>query len=355
MLKVIVDDYSVEQLLNYSPNLWSTWGEIFDNDKESTSFFSHQRTVKAWLSTLPKDMLLKISLLLSGETIVGIMLLGDGSRPFLRYFKISTLRPLRTGFHCDDQWWPEYVAPISYPFVGKYKDWWISETLKKTKTSVFEMEAIPTTWLPELEVNKRLLHVIENRSESGIVELSGDLTWSRSVRRQLKQTEAFATKKDSPIWFEEITENKYEFVSKYCHWHIDKWAQSPTPSGFENPQFNALFEKLLSNEATHSVRVFSAMSKSGCVGFQIVLTHEGWAGFYLASLKPEGNTNHWHIGIWLHIQVAERLKQEGFSEYDFMAGEANYKKRLSSKARCFVRVVLFNRRNKLLNLFKNHL
>lgn len=355
MLKVSTKDFSPKQLLDSESSFWDTWSKIFEDDPTYASFFTHKETVKSWLSTLPEDSRLKASFLHIDNDVVGVMLLGVGTRKILRYFTVTALRPLRTGIETDDQWWPEYVSPICKPIAELHKSWWLSETLKQAKANLFEFEAYPLSWFDKINDNNddRFLKLhLEKKEPGGKIDLKKDLKWPKSTKRQINQTNNFAKRNMDEIKLVEIILNKNKFVKRHSDWHIKKWEDTNTPSGFKNPQFIQMLNNILMNQKAAKGRVFAAIAKDRCVGVQVIFQHKKWAGFYLASLHPEEKNNHWHIGTWLHTQIAEKLKLEGVEVYDFMAGESGYKKRLSTDVPEYCKAFCFRNNNIKMRILK---
>ena len=350
MFQVSISYYLPMELCFRTESFWSAWDDIHKKSGKGGGFFSSSSIVKTWLSTLDKNIELIATMLFHGEDAVGIMLFCKTEKRYMRFFRINSLVAIRTGKTKFDQWWPEYVFPLLKKDYEHAFNWWMDSILRITNVHTIEFECVPIEWYENTKSTHNFYCVHENKQRGGQIDLCSDLKWSKSIRRQLSQTERFCDRElNSNLTLKEIPPKECpEFMEKHKHWHIEKWKDSETPSGFTNPYFRKLLNKITQLEGEQFGRVFAAYAGDNCVGFNVILQDGKWAGFYLAGLSNK-ESNHWHIGIWLHVMIVNRLKLDGFSVYDFMAGDAGYKDRMMSTSQNYVRTVLISKKKFLLN------
>lgn len=328
-IKIVTERWPIEELLS-NVELWSNWGDI--PPLSEPSFFSDREVVLTWLKTLPLDYEMIISFLYQSEKLVGIALLGEFKEFIGRVIPVKKISLLRSGVSHFDQWWPEYVQPRldkdSHHLWGD----WMHEIIKQTKADFLDTEVVPLDWLREWEQGTVKLSLeVSNVESGGIVDLKTETKFSKSTIRQYKQTSKFSKNKWGLLKLERLEADEIEgALSSYSFWHINKWVNTETESGFKNKHFEDVLNGLAFLKGEIGLDVYLASVNGDVLGMQVMLSKDDWAGFYLSSLHHE-ESNHWHLGTWMHIEIIKELKIRGFSSYDFMAGNARYKKQLSTE------------------------
>lgn len=285
----------------------------------------------SFCSTLPKDHVFGYSELIDkDDNTIGLLLFGETKRKRLKIFTASALLAFRTGIDAYDQVWAEYTKPLVERGVRALdvQNWlaYIVTTFSADELT-FKVAALDVFW-------ERLLSealTFERKEGGGYVLFSKKTNLANKyTRRQLNQTAAYFKDRNG-LRLIEINEcdDKIGVLEKYSHWHIEKWEETTTPSGFLNPSFMSFHQNLLAHACRVLPRIFVVKCENEVLGFSYILQDKRWAGFYLCSIK-DFRSNHVHLGTWLHINIAQVLSTEGVEEYDFMAGDNPYKKRLSN-------------------------
>lgn len=342
-------DYSVSSMqlpaheLMQVFQIWELWERI--PAAYSPDFFVSSNTIKCWLESIPPSTSLVLTMLFAPDgKIAGVALFGRFRTKVAKFIPVTTLTLSRSGSGDLDQWWPEYVQPRCYPEHHEKIGWWFYQVAKQQGTVQWETEVVPASWLSAWKMNSptSVTHIFENEEGGGLVPLQSPMVFRRSIERQCRQTERFAeASMGGALSLSEVTPSeRLGAIESYLHWHIEKWRGTDTPSGFENPVFKGIVARL-SSSPDSGLRVFLLQTQGVVIGMQIVLCAGCWAGFYLASLKP-APSNHWRPGIWMHTEIARALSAEGLSVYDLMAGNADYKKMLSTDLPSFGRGVWFD-------------
>jgi hypothetical protein len=327
-------ELSVSELLVDDMWVWGLWDGVQCYGLET--YFVQSHVVKAWLSSMQKNTKMIFSLMMDSHKPVGVMILGRTQIPFLRYFSLKALTLMRSGATEIDQLWPEYVTPrCSVDYQSEICSWF-EFVSKKANVSIVMAEVVLEEWSSNIAINSKNCAIYLDKMESGgrVVFVDHE-KWSPSILRQIRQTESFAktTLGGEIVIREAFLENKMAWLHKTRHWHQNKWFGTGTPSGFDSGVFCEVIEGLNRHS---SMRVFGAFIDEKMLGTCIVLCSGKWAGFYLLSNKSYPS-NHWHLGIWMHGKISELLSLEGYECYDFMAGDARYKRQMATVMKTYSR------------------
>jgi hypothetical protein len=342
MIEFSLKEVNVTDVVFQDADFWSRWDSLPPMFPES--FFTESAIIRAWLKNIPDDVYIFISEVFMDGNVAGVCLFGKKKETIKRFFKCEMLTLLRSGDDDADQTWPEYVMPRCLPELVPLWSEWMLNVIKAANVNAMITEVIPVTWGDEwLQQSKNLTSVKTNIERGAVLDLRGALVFSSSIKRQLKQTTRYAQERyNSVLSLHEVHDiEKQDIVMRHNAWHRKKWAGTSTPSGFENPSFFSTIKEWVKSDA---IKVFVAEVDGQVLGFNIVLTQGKWAGYYLSSLAP-GESNHWHVGVWMHVQIAQCLQREGYNFYDFMAGDARYKTQLvkhSGFERDYARFTWFN-------------
>jgi len=127
-------------------------------------------------------------------------------------------------------------------------------------------------------------------------------------------------------------QEQIETLANTKHSHINKWHETSTPSGFENTEFSQFHNSLLkSTHPTASTLMATLTLNNQLMGCLYCFTNEKKVYFYLSCIKPIAD-NKIKLGLIMHISMIEWLilQNEKYNEYDFLAGDARYKRSLST-------------------------
>jgi len=152
---------------------------------------------------------------------------------------------------------------------------------------------------------------------------------SRNTRQKINQTERLLTKLGC-LSFNIITSEKEKLNKLNCVgvFHINKWKNTLTPSGFENPAFLNCFEAQLKSEYSE---IAELTLNDRPIGYLINYLHKGRVYFYLSALSVEfeGKIK---LGLYLHSLTIEHYRERSLTYYDFLAGKSRYKQSLSNRS-----------------------
>lgn len=118
--------------------------------------------------------------------------------------------------------------------------------------------------------------------------------------------------------------------SEMAEIHIDKWRKTKYGSGFDNPHFTLFHKDLISTDPENRFSSIFCLSLNGQkLAFIYLLKVKDCWYFYLSAIKSYDD-NRIKVGLVAHAMIIEEGIKQHISKYDFLAGEARYKRSLSN-------------------------
>lgn len=125
----------------------------------------------------------------------------------------------------------------------------------------------------------------------------------------------------------EDVELALEDISKI---HIARWKNTIQGSGFTNSSFNK-FQRLMNADKMNNIVQVSVLSlNKKPIGYLLNYIYKDKAYFYLSALTTF-DENRIKVGLTLHTKAIQHYIDKGIYSYDFLGGDARYKKSLSNK------------------------
>ena len=156
---------------------------------------------------------------------------------------------------------------------------------------------------------------------------------SKNTRKQIKRSfKLLSQLGEYEFSIAEDPEQQAQILEQCKQWHIDKWQQTDTPSGFINPNFTSFHHNLMDEDHISSKTVVASFKiNEALVGCLYCFIDHNCAYFYLSALKPIED-NRIKLGISLHTLFIQWIieNKPTITKYDFLAGEARYKKSLAN-------------------------
>jgi len=239
----------------------------------------------------------------------------------------------RTGDEEFDQSWIEYNDfLVDKKYANDLREALVLFISKQDKWSEFVAGMLSNeveNFLDYLSYSKR--YIIEDSGyQINLNDISTSFksdVLSRNTRQKINQTQRLLTQQGS-LSFKVFTSQKDKLskVSSVAAFHINKWKNSETPSGFENPVFANCLEEQLKSE--HS-EVAELTLNNRPIAYLINYLYEGRVYFYLSGLSDEfeGKIK---LGLYLHSLTIEYYRAQNLTYYDFLAGNSRYKQSLSN-------------------------
>jgi hypothetical protein len=316
------------------------WCEL--HDKQQTKFFLSWQWIGQWLLSLPSDINVNTFVFERNNELVGVAAVPERYRKSI-FWSVKQGHLNRTGDDTLDQIWIEnnkVLTSLSNPVdIAAFYEL-IMEEAHLDERMISVMSGDDYIGATEFKLLNSMYNVELEYEENGYylpIKKGPHLQskYSKSLKRQLKQTIKTGTELSWGFRFEEITEPQCirDTLEEASCWHIGKWENSSTPSGFTNPHFKEFHNNLIATSGSTScrrrVRLFSLFNGDSLLGVLYGFQEGDWFGFYLSSIKPVAD-NRLRLGLYMHDMAIKRLSDSGVSVYDFMAGEARYKKQFGS-------------------------
>jgi CelD/BcsL family acetyltransferase involved in cellulose biosynthesis len=113
--------------------------------------------------------------------------------------------------------------------------------------------------------------------------------------------------------------------------HMERWGNTEEGSGFSNKVFVDFHSQLINNDETNIVQISVLLLNNSPIGYLVNYVYKQKVYFYLSAFTTFSN-NKIKVGLTLHEKAIDFYEKKGMKAYDFLAGEARYKRSLSNKS-----------------------
>lgn len=272
------------------------------------------------------------------DKIVGIGILHIKHVVLFKIFKIKQAYLNRFGQQDLDQIWIEYndfmvekvnasiIKEAMLNFVFKYK---VADEFIIGMTNEQSLQ-------PYSLVNYNVRYMMESPGYLASLAHCSSLddylkTLSRNTRSQINRTHKLL-KEQGDIQLTEAlsTDQKHSFLKHTSEIHKQRWNHSTYGSGFNNQHFVDFHQRLINDVPEQNVtKIFELRLNNEVLGFIYLLVQKDKWLFYLSALNyhPDKRVK---IGLLFHSMLIEKAINEGISNYDFLAGEAQYKQSMTN-------------------------
>lgn len=315
--------------------LESLWKDL--ESRACSNAFLSWSWVKPWLAGCSvKPMLIQAKL--DGE-VVGLGLLHTKTQRLFPGISIKKLWLHRSGCQTQDQIWIEHndflldqgfanqvrEGLLNYLFSAKagFDDVFLGLTASNVSKQIEKTFSYIRT---DIKAETYLLHL------SGFESLDDYLkSLSKNTRSQIVRSKKLLEEKYGPVTLSKAvtTIEKKAFLQSTAELHRQRWAEDEYGSGFDNPKFNQFHTEILTNDTGNTATMlFCLKAGEQELGYiYLLMDADSWK-FYLSALNLEDD-NRIKVGLLFHALVVEKAIEAGVKHYDFLAGEARYKKSLS--------------------------
>ena len=317
--------------------LESCWQELASRAKDN--FFLSWDWMKTWIETFNPDY--KVLKIWSGDTLIAMGLLTVKQEIRHKIIKSNVMRLAQTGNTDDDQIWIEYNTFLTDK---DYTDSAIKACMdylvKLSSWDEFYLSAILDEEIIKFD-HKKLARIsflkeptfgvdLKNLRETGKDYLS---CLSRNTRYQIKRTKKlYAELGEINIEFTnspKVIESVWEELASL---HMARWGTAPGQSGFANPRFVHFHKSLIDNNGKNYTSEFCILKVNDeLIGCLFNFIYRGRVYFYLSGIRYSEDSR-LKPGLLLHAMSIEHYKNAGLDYYDFMGGDARYKRSLASKS-----------------------
>jgi CelD/BcsL family acetyltransferase involved in cellulose biosynthesis len=305
--------------------------------RAESNFFLSWEWIGNWLGIIKGNVILIEAI--ENNKVVGLGFFVEKSRKIFKLFPVKQWHLHRTGEIHEDQIWIEYNDFLL--------DSNISDSVRKEMVNAicsFEPSlheviiGLSTSHVinkfTEICENKSirfrtLLETLAYRAETQETDLKNIL--SKNTRSQLKRSEKLLEQLGSLDFYVLTKTEDVEFsLESISNIHIERWHRTEEGSGFTNPCFNK-FHSLMASESKKNIAQVSVLSlNSKPIGYLLNYIYKGKVYFYLSALTTF-DENKIKVGLTLHTKAIQHYIDKGIYSYDFLGGDARYKKSLSNK------------------------
>jgi hypothetical protein len=326
--------YQVELIAKYDIEKLKKEWKIIEQTYD-TPFFLSWTWVSNWLQSYQPEFLTLTVRYQTKIVAIGLFTLSNQIRHKILYSR--QLRLNQTGNKQQDQVWIEYNDFIAIPehlqkasniglnFLNdqhQLYDEIILSMVKANRVTDFHRSGIDFTIIdrkPGYFVN---LDEIRSSSSSFLESLSRNSRYQ--IRRSMRLYEKLYGKIE--IQKAKTTQQALEFFQGAGTFHVVKWKDS----GFLNQEFIKFHTNLISTSFDQGkIDLIKIISGDNTLGYLYNFIGKKNIYFYLSGLKYEMNRK-LKPGLVAHSLIIQHYLDSGFQIYDFMGGESQYKKTLST-------------------------
>ncbi len=327
-IKVTAEALSRDKL----PQLEHDWKRLFANSGQR--FFLSWNWIGSWIATLPSLHNATVLKVFNNSKVIGLAIFYKKECKRHGFVTSTQWHLHRTGEESLDQIWIEYNGFLSLaPFKQEVESALVKFLLNKLNNDIDEV-FLHLTETQFLFKNSITISTLQSTEKGFFIDLmKSERTVSKSTHKQITKSIRLL-KHHGNLSLIRHQEPKIIgcLLDKYGKWHQDKWQDTTTPSGLSNPKFTTFHQILAKKNNLQSpfkVILYELRLDETTVALQVCFEDDHHCYFYLASLKPFSD-NKIKTGLVLHSLVIDDLIERGFVSYDFLAGYASYKQKLST-------------------------
>lgn len=308
--------------------------------------FLSNEWLSCWLGSLPS--MPEIILFKRQSQTIGFALLGISKPMKFLPFRIAHLN--QSGQQQQDQVWVEFNNLIG---IENAKSACIEALIKSvfrrkhTVRFVVSMCSQPESWT-EICDKHHIVYEEEkfNAYRLRLPLLSDEETllaeFSSNTRQQLRRSMRSISETLGAISVTRADDKEnLRYLAALGELHVKKWGNTPEGSGFENPCFLKHHKTFIT---THPEKTTLLKLTAGetTLGYGYYLLDGNTALFYCAGINHTIEDNKAKPGYLLHLYAMRYFSEQGFTCYDYMAGEFRYKRSLSNETYSMSSLTLFN-------------
>jgi len=358
-IKIIIEPFSLTNK-NIIANKWQRLEK-----NASVSVFLSWQWVGNWLDLVTDEIFL-IEAYREGE-VVGLGFFVETTRKVFGVWPVKQWWLHKTGIQKQDQIWIEY------------NDFLLDESCSiDVREKMIEAVCDFDVSIKEIIIGLSSSEILNyyskifnkfNFSDVSMAKVNGYLVslepskdyltvvLSKNTRSQIARSEKLLHSQGE-LNFEVVTtqENIAKLSPTIAKIHIERWKDTPEGSGFLNPTFKNFHEAMADSNVASTIQIAVLSLNKFELGYLINFVYNNTVYFYLSALQKNLD-NKIKVGLTLHSKAIQYYIKQGVKSYDFLGGEARYKKSLSNKEyklemRCYYRSGLLVRFERKLKSFR---
>lgn len=304
----------------------------------------------SWIGTLLSTTLQRVVVTEASENgkVIG---LGLWFESYSGVCKAKRLSLHKTGVSSHDQIWVEYNDFLLDPscsaktreamvaFAVKQLTWDILEIGPAQSKLISLMECYgiqqKITWsAPSFSAQLRKQETLDNYLLSLSKNIRGQIRRDLSAASNSLNIDVAKTADECKRWFSDAAKS-----------HIERWRNTTSGSGFSNKRFTD-FHYALIEEGFRKGNISILRFRHNDITFAhfYYFVDNKNVRFYLSSINYNIKLPYKNLGLLLHAQAIQLFLQQGAERYDFMGGNAQYKRSLSHCELRFETIVLSKKR-----------
>lgn len=333
--------------------LTDKWHELYTRN-ETASVFLSWNWICRWLDTLPEPPIVVEAKLESQCLGLGIF-----------YAKSKFIFP---GWFVKQIWLHRTGAPLLDQVWIEHNDFLLDNRFTvETRQAMIAYVSTELKWhecfigLTDYDVLQHFDAMTSNkRIDIDSPEYSVDLTsfssvsdylnsLSKNTKQQIKRSFKLLGQHGQLLLQEILTpEEQISAFKDMSKIHIDKWRKTKFGSGFDNRYFNQFHKTLLHKDPNHQFSTIFCLSlNEQKLAFIYLLKDNDCWYFYLSAIKSFED-NRIKVGLVAHVMIIEDAIKNSIKKYDFLAGDARYKRSLSNQSGSTQQLVCYYRPSALL-------
>ncbi|MDO6566312.1 GNAT family N-acetyltransferase [Alteromonas sp. 1_MG-2023] len=338
-----VCDFSKSSIASIeTASIWAQSGKI--------SFFQSQHWFEAWVNSLPEHANVDVITFYSGnDELVGFTLLGKARlNRFLPCAKQLFLN--QTNSFTLDQVWVEFnkIHAIkrfedgcSEQLLKRYFNSWfnvrIHLSMLLNSTSFLNIARVQGYNFSSQKIAGYRRNLVSNDTIETIIK-----SLSKNSRHQLTRSLKKLNSLCGEIKVEPINNRNYTGAfNELASLHKQRWGNTEHGSGFDNPYFVAHHKYLFDN---HPERVELIAVKAGelLLGICYNFLSNKKVEFYCSGVNENVPDKHIKSGYLIHVALMAHYASLGYQVYDFLGGEAQYKRTIANEKYHFESLTIWN-------------
>ncbi|MBU2869084.1 GNAT family N-acetyltransferase [Colwellia sp. E2M01] len=318
-------------------NLGDKW-QLLESNSDCSVFLSWL-WIGNWLDAV-KGNLFIVEAICDDKT-VGLGLFVEKSRKVFGCFPIKQWLLHKTGIQQQDQMWIEYndflldasceslVREKMIKAVGNF-----DPSIKEVIIGLSASEELDLFTQAFAKLQFLATNIVKTNGYFASLSATKDAFFtqvlSKNTRNQISRSKK-RLQAQGTLRFEVFSEPQklMTLYPKIARIHIDRWQDTKEGSGFSNPIFEQFHHSIVAHNANNMVQIAVLSLNDVELGYLVNFVYRNKVYFYLSALQDSPD-NKIKVGMTLHNEAIQYYAEQGLESYDFLGGEARYKKSLSN-------------------------
>jgi len=311
------------------------WLEL--QSKSAHSFFTSWGWMEVWLESLPPRIAVDLVVIYSDDKPICCFFLGIGSGLQHGLFYKTCAYLNQAGDEKIDDLVIEYNSALGS--IGKVAWAKLLADPIFSKIEEFFFSNITESAFADIDVGEKFEIKVSKKTPSYYVDLAAIRESDRSFsdflstnkRSQLKKSLAYYDDGNAVKVREAANvEEALVFLDKLKRLHQSRWVEQGKPGAFASSYFTGFHVNLIKNRfASGEIQILEVSNSSKAIGYLYNFIQDGKVFFYQSGFLYESGSAA-RPGIVCHYLAIEHNLAMGKDVYNFLAGDAQYKRSLST-------------------------